>query len=125
MTPDGRSIVYSVFGAGLNSVISVPRDGSGEMHQLFTLTDDPWFLDAAAQDGTIYADQISQSSAILRFPTTGGTPERLGVTRKIKNAALVLMLPDGRPLVYTVSGFKKRFEIVQTDGALSPLIESS
>jgi len=123
VTPDGQSIVYSAFGAGLNSVISVPRDGSGRMRQLFTLTNDPWYLDVAP-DGSIYTDQVSQNNAILRFPAAGGHPERLGHAQD-KRATLALVLPDGRPLVYTVSGFKRRFEIVQSDGGLSPLIESS
>jgi len=122
-TPDGRSIVYCVFGAGLNSVVSVPIDGSGTMRQLFTLTDDPWGIDAAP-DGAIYADQISEHSTIIRFPPSGGSPERIGHTQD-KKAAIALVLPDGRPIVYTVSGFKHRFEVVQPDGNLSPLIESS
>jgi predicted Ser/Thr protein kinase/WD40 repeat protein len=123
VTPDGRSIVYSAFGSGLNSIVSVPSDGSGEMRQLFTLTGDPWYLDVAP-DGSIYADQVSQNNLILRFPASGGVPERLGNAQD-KAAELALVLPDGRPLVYTVSGFRRRFQIVQRDGVLSPLIEGS
>jgi predicted Ser/Thr protein kinase len=123
VTPDGRSIVYSAFGSGLNSIVSVPSDGSGEMRQLFTLTGDPWYLDVAP-DGSIYADQVSQNNMILRFPPSGGVPERLGKAQD-KAAELALVLPDGRPLVYTVSGFRRRFQIVQSDGVLSPLIEGS
>ena len=74
VAPDGQAIVYCAFGDGLNRVISVPRDGSGEMRQLFTLTNDPWYLDVAP-DGSIYADQVSQGNTILRFPPTGGVPE--------------------------------------------------
>jgi hypothetical protein len=91
------------------------------MRQLFTLTGDPWYLDIAP-DGSIYADQISQNNMILRSPPSGGVPERLGGTQE---AELALVLPDGRPLVYTVSGFRRRFQIVQRDGVLSPLIEGS
>lgn len=123
VAPDGQAIVYCAFGDGLNRVISVPRDGSGEMRQLFTLTNDPWYLDVAP-DGSIYADQVSQGNTILRFPPTGGVPERLGHAQD-SAATLALALPDGRPLVYTVAGFKRRFEIVQRDGSLSPLIESN
>jgi eukaryotic-like serine/threonine-protein kinase len=123
VTPDGKSIVYSAFGSGLNSVVSVPSDGSGKMRQLFTLTGDPWYLDVAP-DGSIYADQVNLNNVILRFPPFGGTPERLGNAQD-KVAELALVLPDGRPLIYTVSGFRRRFQIVQRDGALSPLIEGS
>jgi len=104
-------------------VISVPRDGSGEMRQLFTLTDEPWYLDVAP-DGSVYADQVTEDDVILRFPPTGGAVERLGGAQS--NAALLaLVLPDGRPLLYMASGFRRRFEILQRDGTLSPLIESS
>lgn len=123
VAPDGQSVIYCVFGAGLNRVISVPRDGSGKMHELFTLTNDPWYLDVAP-DGSIYADQISQANSILRFPPSGGAPERLGHAQD-SAATLALALPDGRPLIYTAAGFKRRFQILQRDGALSPLTESS
>jgi eukaryotic-like serine/threonine-protein kinase len=123
VSPDGQSIIYCAFGDGLNRVISVPRDGSGEMRQLFTLTSDPWYLDVAP-DRSIYADQVSQGNTILRFPPSGGIPERLGHAQD-SAATLALVLPDGRPLVYTAAGFKRRFQVVQRDGSLSPLIESS
>ncbi len=122
VTPDGKSVVYSSYGTGFSNVISVPRDGSGEMRQLFTTTNDPWFLDVAP-DGSIYADQVSHDTMILRYPPAGGTPERL--SHPHGTAAMSLILPDGRPLVYSVSGFKRRFQIVQPDGTLTPLIESS
>lgn len=38
---------------------------------------------------------------------------------------MALGLPDGRPLAYKVSGFRRRFQIAQRDGILSPLIEGS
>jgi Tol biopolymer transport system component/predicted Ser/Thr protein kinase len=121
-TPDGKSVVYSRYGTGFSSVISVPRDGSGEMRQLFTMTNDPWFLDVAP-DGSIYADQVSHDTMILRYPPSGGTPERL--SHPHGTAVVSVILPDGRPLVYSVSGFKRRFQIVQPDSTLAPLIESS
>lgn len=121
-TPDGKSLVYCVFGAGLNSVVSVPLDGSGAMRQLFTLTNDPWYLDVAP-DGAIYADEVSLSNSVIRFPATGGAPEQLAGDQD-RRAVLALALPDGRPLLYTVSGFRRRFQIVQPDGRLTPLIES-
>jgi hypothetical protein len=93
------------------------------MRQLFTLTGDPRYLDVAP-DGGIYADQVSRSNMILRFPPSDGVPEHLGHAQD-KAAELALVLPDGRPLVYTVSGFRRRFQIVQPDGVFSPLIEGS
>jgi Tol biopolymer transport system component len=121
-TPDGKSVVYSIYGTGFSSVISVPRDGSGEMRQLFTMTKDPWSLDVAP-DGSIYADQVSHDTTILRYSAAGGNPERLSHLHGTPSMSVIL--PDGRPLVYSVSGFKRRFQIVQPDGTLAPLIESS
>src|SRR5436305_15327483 len=46
-------------------------------------------------------------------------------TSRRANAGVALVLPDGRALLYAVAGFKKRFQIVQPDGTLSPLVESN
>ena len=124
-TPDGRSILYTERALGLNHVNSVPLSGSGEVRQLFTLTGAPSYIDVAP-DGSIYTDQALWDSMILRFPPTGGVPERLAhVQARGPTNTLALVLPDGRPLVYSVSGFKNRFQIVQAGGSLTPLIESS
>jgi hypothetical protein len=120
-TPDGNSVVYSTYGAGFGNVISVPRDGSGKMRQLFTTTNDPWSLDVAP-DGSIYADQVSRDTMVLRYPPEGGTPERLAHVHGVRVTGVI---PDARPLVYAVSGVKQRFQTVLPDGTMAPLIESS
>jgi hypothetical protein len=121
-TPDGRSIVYCVADLGLSSVISVPSDGSGEMRPLFTLTNEAVNLDVAP-DGSIYTDQVVTDTMVLRFPAAGAPAERLAQVQS--GGILSLVLPDGRPLVYTVAGLKRRLQILQKDGSLSPLIEGS
>jgi eukaryotic-like serine/threonine-protein kinase len=121
-TTDGQSIVYSVTDLGLSTVVSVPSDGSGDMRPLFTTTSEVTNLDVAP-DGSIYADQVVGSSVLLRFPAAGAPTERLAQVPN--DGILILVLPDGRPVVQTVAGFKRRLFIVQLDGSLSPLMEGS
>ena len=123
--PDGLSILYTKVDNGLTSVISAPSSGSGKRRLLFTLTSTAWYLDVTP-DGSIYVDQLATHNMLLRFSAAGGSVERLTQPQSQlpgNNGGLVLVLPDGRPLTYSVAGFKQRLEIVQADGSLSPLIE--
>ncbi len=124
ITPDGRSILYTSTDRGLTSVISVPRGGSGEMRPLFTLTNAIWGLEVAP-NGDIYADQIAMNHTLIRASANGGAVERITHPQSYGGGDPVLVLPDGRPLVYTVAGFKQRLQIVEPDGSLSPLIEGN
>jgi eukaryotic-like serine/threonine-protein kinase len=121
-TYDGRSVIFSAPSGSLFHLIQVPLDGGSTQRSLLTLTTFPWYLDTAP-DGSIYADQIATSETLLRFAPSGGTPEHLTPTY---NQPLVpfAVLHDGRPLLYTNTGSKSRFVIVEKDGAFSPLMES-
>jgi DNA-binding beta-propeller fold protein YncE len=126
-TPDGRSILYTREDNGFVSVISAPRRGSGPRRLLFTLTSTAWYLDVAP-DGSIYIDQMGASNTLLRFPPHGGLVERLTQPQSQipgNSGGLALVLPDGRPLIYNVAGFRRRMQIVQPGGSLSPLIEGN
>jgi hypothetical protein len=122
-TPDGRFVMYAISDNGFFRVMSVPSDGSGEMREVLTLTHRLSSLDIAP-DGTIYGDQTAINNGLLRFSAAGGTAERLTPTPG-HYAELVLVLPDGRPLVHTVAGLKSRLQIRNADGSVSPLIEGS
>jgi Tol biopolymer transport system component/predicted Ser/Thr protein kinase len=121
-THDGRSVIISASAGSLYQLLQVPIDGGSAQRTLLTLTAFPWYVDAAP-DGSIYADQIATSETLLRFSPSGGTPEHL---TPMYNQPLVLfaVLRDGRPLVYTSTGSKLRFVIVEKNGAFSPLVES-
>ncbi len=125
--PDGRSILYTKEDNGFATVISAPSSGSGQRRVLFTLTSTAWYLDVAPE-GSIYVDQMAANDRLLRFSASGGAMERLTQPQSQppgSSGGLALVLPDGRPLIYTVAGFQRRVAIVQPDGSLSPLIESN
>jgi Tol biopolymer transport system component len=103
-------------------LIEVPLDGGSAQRTLLTLTTFPWYVDTAP-DGSIYADQIATTETLLRFPPSGGTPERL-IPMFNQQLVLFAVLRDGRPLLYTNTGSKMRFVIVEKNGEFSPLIES-
>jgi hypothetical protein len=115
--------MYATGENGFYRVISVPSDGSGEMREVLTLTSRPTSLDIAP-DGTIYGDQKAINNVLLRFSAAGGAAERLMPTPG-HYGDLVLILPDGRPLVYTVAGLKRRLQIRNADGSVSALVEGS
>jgi DNA-binding beta-propeller fold protein YncE len=126
-TPDGRSVLYTKADNGFVSVISAPRSGSGPRRLLFTLTSTAWYLDVAP-DGSIYIDQMAADNMLLRFSAHGGSVERLTQPQSQipgNSGGLALVLPDGRPLVYSVAGFQRRMQIVQPGGSLSSLIEGN
>jgi Tol biopolymer transport system component len=121
-TPDGRSAIIGVPAGSAYRVVEAPLSGAGGQRTLFTLTKVPWYVDVAP-DGSIYIDQLSTSETLLRFPAGGGKAERLSpsyAARIIPTA----VLRDGRPLIYTDSGTKKRLVIVEQDGRFVPLVES-
>jgi eukaryotic-like serine/threonine-protein kinase len=95
--PGGNSVLALGGGGDLWRVMEVPLDaGRGpKFRTVVTLSSPVWFLDAAP-DGTIYTDQVSRPFDILRFPTSGGTPER--VVESSVGAYAPLALPDHRVL---------------------------
>ena len=121
-TPDGKNVLYTRYEEGLISVISTPISRSGEARTMFTLTNRTDYLDVGP-DG-VYADQIQAGQLILRFPARGGVTEHLTQLQGDR-VGLVLVLPDGRPLVYSDAGFRRRLQIVQPDGSRSQLVESN
>jgi Tol biopolymer transport system component/predicted Ser/Thr protein kinase len=121
-TPDGRSAIISVPAGSAYRVIEVPLTGGASQRTLVTLTKVPWYLDVAP-DGSVYIDQLSTSETLLRFSAGGGKAERLSPSYAARLIP-VAVLKDGRPLIYTDSGTKKRLVIVEPDGRFAPLIES-
>jgi hypothetical protein len=120
-TRDGKALLVGVPSRALTRVVEVPLDG-GPVRTLFTLSRNVWFLDQAA-DGAIYLDQVGEEQRLLRFPATGGEPEQL-TSRYSYDITLAAALQDGRPLIYTNSGDRRRLVIVEKTGMFSPLVES-
>src|ERR1700690_4292996 len=76
VTRDGRSLIIDVMSGSLLLIPAVPPDGGAGESMLLTTTATPWDIDASA-DGSLYMDQMDRPVDILRFPVTGGVPERI------------------------------------------------
>jgi Tol biopolymer transport system component len=122
-TFDGRSAIVATQAGMLVRLVQVPLDGGSSMRTLLTATMLPWALDVGP-DGSIYADQVSISNTLMRFPVSGGAPEQLTPTYSVGVQAAGV-LRDGRPLICTPAGSKLRFMIVEPNGAFSQLVESN
>jgi hypothetical protein len=69
-TPDGQAVVIDISSGDRHRLVAVPRNGSGAIKDVLTLTTAPWYLDFA-KDGTLYTDEIDRPHEVLRFPTAG------------------------------------------------------
>jgi Tol biopolymer transport system component len=117
--PQGRSAIVTLIAGNLFTIEAVPRDGGSLLQPLLTLTNYPYFLDAAP-DGSLYADEFERPSEILRFETSGKNAERVAignVRRELREQAA--QLPDGRVLFPSqVSG---RTRLLVTEPKANPI----
>jgi len=124
-SPDGTKVIVAVAAGDLYPVIELSVDGSGSERTLFTLAASPWFLDVA-QDGSIYLDQVDVANDVLRFPATGGVPQRIARYSNALSAAVssVLPLPDGRVLVTGVASGGSRLLVTRPGQVPQRFVES-
>jgi sugar lactone lactonase YvrE len=102
VTPDGGSVLFDLPAGNLHRIVAVPRDGSGQVRPIVTLTELPLWLDVGP-DGSLYVDQIDQPADLLRFSPVSGALERIPVpsvyASNLANTQSALPLPDGRVLL--------------------------
>jgi len=122
---DSRKVIVALAAGDLYPVIEVPVDGGGTERTLFTLAASPWFLDVS-RDGTIYVDQIDVANDVLKFPSTGGVPQRIarysGASTPSANA--VLPFPDGRVLMTGVASGRSRLLVASPGQAPQRFVET-
>lgn len=118
---DGRSVLATVAAGDVYRIVSVSRDGS-DATELLTLTTRPSNL-AAAPDGSIWVGLAETATDVLRFPASGGVPERLGSARGGLSSPGVL--PDGRLLVQGLVAGRRRILVRSPSGETRPLVETA
>jgi hypothetical protein len=96
VTQDGGSVLFDLPAGTLHRIVAVPRDGSGQIRVIITLTEQPLFLDIGF-DGSLYVDQHDRPADLLQFAPTSLALERIPLPSGIK--AWTLPLPDGRVLL--------------------------
>ncbi len=119
---EGNEILAKVAQGNLNQIVSLSRDGAS-VRSLLTLTAQPWYL-SSGPGGELYVALRQSLGELIRFPVTGGLPERVAVTA----ASLVMNpveFPDGRFLVPSLLAGQRRLLVTSPEGALRPLLDSS
>jgi eukaryotic-like serine/threonine-protein kinase len=99
ISADDQSVLVNQLAGNLHRVISIPRQGTGPVRTLLTLTSAPLFMDVG-RNGDLYLDQLDRPYEVLRFTTSGGTPESLASSENTGTGAhYPVQLPDGRFLL--------------------------
>jgi hypothetical protein len=120
--PDGKTFLIGTEAGNLFRVMEVPRYGSAPPRPVLTLTA-PAEVDAAA-DGALYAGLYDRPIEVLRFPAAGGPPERVATDSSPTGAGIVA-LQDGRVLIPSVIGGRKRLVVVDRGKDLTPLVDTN
>jgi hypothetical protein len=128
VSSDGTRILADDSSGDLHRVMSIARDGAGDPQTLLTLSAPSAYL-ASGPDESIYADQIVGRAEVLRFPVSGGTPERIagissGFGGGIGVPPSILNLPDGRILLSTRVSGRLRLMVAGADREARPLLET-
>jgi eukaryotic-like serine/threonine-protein kinase len=123
-TANNRSVLIDLPSGGLHQIVAIPRSGSGPVRVLMTLTTPPWTTDVGP-DGSIYLDQVDRPYQILRFPTSGGTPEVLATSPAFSvGISAPVEFPDGRLLIPALDSGRSKLLIGKPGGNFFPLSDT-
>jgi tRNA A-37 threonylcarbamoyl transferase component Bud32 len=123
ITRDGRSVIIDVMAGSLHRITAVPRDGRSGETLLLTTTATPWDIDASA-DGSIYMDQMDRPVDILRFPVTGGVPERISGSFH-EGMRGIVPLPNGGLVAPGPAGDRESLLLVEPGRDSAPLLDTA
>ncbi len=121
VAPDGHSFLATVAVGDLFRLVSVSFDGH-EAHGLLTVTTRPSNI-STGPDGSYYVCLSENTLDVLRFPVSGGVPERLGTARGALSSPATLS--DGRVLLSGLVAGRRRLLLRSASGETRPLVETS
>ena len=117
---DGISVLGTLASGDLYRITQVSREGtSGRI--LLTLSSRPRFL-SAASDGALFVDTKEYPADFLRFPVTGGIPERIASSGSF--VMCPVELPDGRIVVPSSAAGRRRLLVTSAGGSLKRLVDT-
>ena len=119
---DGVHLLARVQAGDLHRIVQVKRDGSA-VQTLFAVAARPRYL-VEGEGGGIYVGFAESAGDLLRFPVSGGVPERLATT-PAGLAMTPVEFPDGRLLVPGVVAGRRQLLVTGAEGELRPLLGSS
>jgi serine/threonine protein kinase len=119
---DDRSVLIDSREGDLHRVVEVPRNGTGPVRTLLSLTAPPLFMDVS-KDGTLFLDQAVRPIEVLRFSLGGGTPEVLaGSETPLQGAQSTFQIADGRVLLDSIMAGRSRLLLAKPGGDAVPFI---
>lgn len=122
ISADGRSVLGAIISGDTYRIVSVTRDGK-DARFVVSLMSRPWYL-SAGSDGSLYVDTMDSPAELLRFPATGGVPERLAATSTSLSASPV-QFPDGRILLPAYVAGRRRLVVATGGGDVRPFLDLS
>jgi hypothetical protein len=121
VAPGGRSVIATVAVGDLFRLVSISLDGN-EVRGLLTVTTRPVSI-STGPDASHYVCLSESTQEVLRFPATGGVPERLGAARGALTSPATL--PDGRVLLPGLVAGRRRLLLRSASGEMRPLVDTS
>ena len=119
---DDRSVLVDLKAGDLNRIISIPRNGKGNVRTLLTLTLPPFFMDVD-NNGNLYVDQGDRPIEILRFSQSGGIPQVLASSESPSvGEPSMIQLSDGRVVVGSMVAGRSRLLAASPSGEATPFI---
>jgi len=119
---DGASVLAFVTFGDLQQAISVSRDGE-QGTVLFPVTGKPWGLDSGS-GGDLFVGTMDSPAELLRFPATGGVPDRLSPVASGLVAG-PLEMPGGGLLVPSQLLGRRRLLLSSPDGTLRSFLDQT
>ncbi len=118
---DGTSVLGTIVSGDLYRITQVSHDGTNG-NVVLTLSSRPRFLSAAA-DGALFVDTKEYPADFLKFPLSGGTPERIASAGSIVMSPVEL--PDGRLVVPGSISGRRLLLLTSPDGSLKRLVDTN
>jgi hypothetical protein len=122
--PDGAAVFTLGSDEDTRTLLRVPAQGSGKPRVVlsFPAPAAPFTIDAA-QDGTLYVDQMPSVNVVLRLSPQDGFTEESTLPR-VANSA-VTFLADGSTLVGAIAGGKSQLSLLQKGSEPRAVVETS
>ncbi len=122
LTGDRAGVLADVVVGDLHRIAKIPRAGN-DFQTLMTLPSRPWYVNAGI-DGSLYVEFLDNPAELLRFPATGGVPERLNSVGRnfFMHPA---QFADGRVLLPSLTSGRRRLLVASPGEALRPFLDST
>jgi len=118
---DGRTLLATLPVGDVHRIVTLSRDGS-DAKELLTLTTRPSLL-AQGPGRSTFVGVSESPTDVLRFPASGGVPERLGTARGA--VASPGLLDDGRLVLPGLVAGRRRLLLRSPSGEARPFVDGS